>query len=657
MTRFFTMALRNLVEQQCGEGNALVSLSHHITKDKAHKEETHFIPSHEVESFRAPYGVAISADLLAEEFMNETRNAATAPQTFRMDTLLQEMQAIDRTPPLIGPAVADLASDAGTWQKEYLDSENYYKSYLQDSFPDQIQKSEENWLTVAERQWSKALSDMSRETESVAWAEEYDPQSDSELAKTANELLGTVEDPKFSNTEFMKYVRTLGKSGLTDSVKSWQNEYFNSPHSLEANLWSQEFISSNPIDGASWGEEFMKEVANRKHENFEKYEQWGQEYEAAMSKGSFEDVKIDSEAMNAKEKEEFWEKLESDWLKAAKEKNGDHPWLSDYDADFGEPFKEYRFREDNPVKDHPDALAEGKKCLQAGDIPSAVLFFEAAVQQAPDNSEAWLLLGHTHAENEQDISAIPALRRGLELEPSNVKGWMALATSYTNESYQNLACNALKEWMKNNVEYNHLVDKETTNAPHSRFFVASLASREQVEEIQTLFLKAANLRPADNVDANVQCGLGVLFNLTGDYDKAVDCFQAALHANSSDPAIWNKLGATLANGNRSAEAIDAYRNALQLSPGFIRCRYNLGIACINLGSHREAMGHFLEALNMQEKSKGLDSKGSSRAISDNIWSTVRICLKSLDAHHLSEAVANRDLSKLNEEFEIGRIKS
>lgn len=43
--------------------------------------------------------------------------------------------------------------------------------------------------------------------------------------------------------------------------------------------------------------------------------------------------------MNAKEKEEFWEKLEKDWLKAAKEKSGEHPWLSDYDTDFGEPFK------------------------------------------------------------------------------------------------------------------------------------------------------------------------------------------------------------------------------------------------------------------------------------------------------------------------------
>ena len=38
----------------------------------------------------------------------------------------------------------------------------------------------------------------------------------------------------------------------------------------------------------------------------------------------------------------------------------------------------------------------------------------------------------------------------------------------------------------------------------------------------------------------------------------------------------------LANGDQSEEAIGAYRKALDIYPGFVRARYNLGISCINL---------------------------------------------------------------------------
>ena len=67
------------------------------------------------------------------------------------------------------------------------------------------------------------------------------------------------------------------------------------------------------------------------------------------------------------------------------------------------PYDKYVFQEDNQLKDAENCLEEGKKKLQEGDLPSAVLLFEAAVQQNPDNSEAWALLGTSQVSTKKNI--------------------------------------------------------------------------------------------------------------------------------------------------------------------------------------------------------------------------------------------------------------
>jgi peroxin-5 len=98
--------------------------------------------------------------------------------------------------------------------------------------------------------------------------------------------------------------------------------------------------------------------------------------------------------------------------------------------------------------------------------------------------------------------------------------------------------------------------------------------------VTDVFLNLARDQHSKGVlDGDVQIGLGVLFYTNSEYDRAKDCFEAALSARPKDYLLWNRLGSSLSNGNKPEEALGAYREALQLRPTYTRAIYNVGVAC------------------------------------------------------------------------------
>jgi peroxin-5 len=277
--------------------------------------------------------------------------------------------------------------------------------------------------------------------------------------------------------------------------------------------------------------------------------------------------------------------------------------------------EEYLFEQDNLFSSQSDPFEEGMRILSSGgNLSLAALAFEAAVQKDPSHVEAWVYLGSAQAQNEKEEAAIRALEHAMKLDPNNLSALMGLAVSYTNEGYDSTAYRTLERWLS--VKYPSVLSPTDLSSAAELGFT----DREQLHQrVTDLFIQAAQLSPdGEHMDPDVQVGLGVLFYGAEEYDKAVDCFTAALHSSELGASnqrnqlhlLWNRLGATLANSGRSEEAIAAYEKALSLNPNFVRARYNLGVSCINIGCHAEAAGHLLAALDMH---KSVEKEGREKA--------------------------------------------
>lgn len=424
--------------------------------------------------------------------------------------------------------------------------------------------------------------------------------------------LAQNNDPKFQNSKFLQFVSKMSRGEITiednqfkpagdwateydqqySGGQSWANQFANEQVLHEPHRWANEFTEQHGLAENEWVDEFSKLNVN----------DWSEEFERQVADG----VLGDSSANN--------------WANAYDEYLNEQTVLKQKsDSSRGV----YVFSDLNPYVGHPNPLREGQELFRKGLLSEAVLALEAEVLKNPDNAEGWRLLGIAHAENDDDQQAIAAMMRAHDVDPTNLEVLLALGVSHTNELEQAAALKYLHSWLRHHPKYGAIASPDQ---PENLYYA----------DVARLFNDAAQLSPDD---ADVHIVLGVLYNLSREYDKAIEAFQTALKLKPRDYSLWNKLGATQANSVQSADAISAYQQALDLKPNYVRAWANMGISYANQGMYEDSIRYYVRALAMNPKA-------------DNAWQYLRISLSCASRNDMLEACDSRNLDFLQKEFPL-----
>jgi peroxin-5 len=304
----------------------------------------------------------------------------------------------------------------------------------------------------------------------------------------------------------------------------------------------------------------------------------------------------------------------------------------------------------NNTTNRKDYMLMGAQHFHNGNIAQAIHCFEAELLlPSSDNAVmAWTMLGKCHAENDQDRLAISCLERAIDIDPYCLEALLALGVSYVNECSNPRALKVLQAWVQNNPTY------ATIDIDNNNHYPSPL------EGVKALLLRALDVvAKTNNGDveelARVHEALGVCYNVSQEYETAAGYFEGAIEllqqlqgtndkAHNSNTTLlytlWNKLGATLANGGLSSErALECYVESLRFRPRYARAWLNMAISHSNLRNYEEAARCYLQALSLNPRAT-------------HCWSYLRIALTCLERWDLLPLAASQNLEEFHQHFDF-----
>jgi tetratricopeptide (TPR) repeat protein len=295
----------------------------------------------------------------------------------------------------------------------------------------------------------------------------------------------------------------------------------------------------------------------------------------------------------------------------------------------------------SPALQHLHAGVEAEKSAQ---LDAAVSEFQKATELDPKLAIAFVDLGDIYIEKHDYASAIPPLRRAVELSPNlegahRLLGYALLAQGYASEAIPHLekahaedalgialleagklpeAVPVLQKALSKSPNdpdllyyygraagllskqvFDELEDRFPDSARAHQMMAQDYAALRDVPSAEREFSEALRLRPQT---AGLHLEFGELYARAQQWDKAADQFQLETEVQPGSPEAFYRLGEAQVQLGKFHEAREALVRSDQLKEDMPETLYMLGKAAALDGDEIVAEKSWLQVLNIEKDS-------------------------------------------------------
>ena len=233
-----------------------------------------------------------------------------------------------------------------------------------------------------------------------------------------------------------------------------------------------------------------------------------------------------------------------------------------------------------PAKSVTDAL----EMMKAGKNDEAIPILKDYVEKNPNNAPVQFTLGKAYILTKQYEEAIPPLTKALELNASQGGAHFYRGIAHNQMGRDD---EAIREFLAE-IPINPDQDATYSN-------LASIYEKQgKLDEALEYYKKAAEINPQR---PELHASMAEIYEKKGNQAMAEVEYKALADVDPANAAVtWYNIGAIAKNNDKNADAVKAFKKAVELDPKYAQAHRELGYALVQQGDFAGAVAHFNQYL-------------------------------------------------------------